>query len=171
MTTPQPVLDRVAELEQLLLEKQEEIARYSTTISRIQEAVLESCHQQDEVQNRLDLLRFVIEQYEAQNPLPMPDDPAVYATTPTTFYPSGADETTGNGSKPASTKERVYAAMGQLDGPVTATQIAEAIGAEDYRTVAPVFGALHKEGKIKPAPSGGWVRTEPSPLGMVMEGM
>lgn len=158
MTTPQPILDKIAELEDTLADKQEEIARFGLTISTLQQRVLEECRTQDEVLNRLDLLRFVVDIYDALLPQ---DDPAPEVTE--NWGSAAPDETqaatTGNGAQPTSTKERVYAAMGQMEGPATATQIAEVIGAEDYRVVAPVFAVLRREGKIRPSGNGGWVRT------------
>lgn len=159
MTTPQPVLDRIAELEAELEESALEMIRTSGAITDLRQQIQKEEEVQDRALGQLDLLRFVVEQYEAQEPPPIYRAETAHFGGATSLTVPSVDGTIGNGTQPASTKERVYAAMAQLEGPATATQIAEAIGASDYRTVAPVFAVLKREGKIKAAPEGGWIRT------------
>lgn len=161
MTTPQSVLDRIAELEAELEESALEMIRTSGAIADLRQQIQKEEEVQARARGQLDLLRFVVEQYaplvESGESAHRVINAAFSPTMPACPVCDG--ETTGNGSHPISTKERVYAAMAQLEGPATATQIAEVIGATDYRTVAPVFAVLKREGKIKAAPEGGWIRT------------
>lgn len=52
-------------------------------------------------------------------------------------------------------KERIFAAMSDLEPPILASRIAEHMHEPDTRRIAPMLGRLHSEKRIRPAISGG----------------
>lgn len=155
MKTPKAILDRIAHYEAKIAESQNEIARLGGVITELQQTMQAEQKRLDEWQGAIDQLRFAVAEYDAEA--------ATRASASSSVGDGGGDG--GNSDVPeesagtlqGSIAKQVYDAMGWLPQPVHAKDVAAAIGVE-WQQVAPTFGSLHKQGKVKPDPRGGWHR-------------
>lgn len=181
MSTPKTILDRIGEHEAQEASCQIEINRIAGVIATFQAQLELECKKQDEWRNKLEELRFAVAEYQKiwgltelrdfqttqpdhetidlsepveATPVEVPPPPAP-ANDISSHAPVASLEQLNDGS----VMQRVYAAMAWMTQPVEAKAVADAIGC-NWRQVAPTFGALARNGKIRPDPRGGWRRID-----------
>jgi hypothetical protein len=160
MTIPQAVLDRITDIEGRISYKRMSINKNSAKIAVLDDVVADLSNEIDALQSSLDLVRFVADQYEASASVNPELPQALILEHPEPVFAVNGETTILDVSSPGSVVDRVYAAMGALTVPATATEIALAAGLKHYLSVAPCLGMLRKSGKVETIAGRGWIRTD-----------